>query len=352
MATETERPPAAGSHEPPAPVVAPPRDDLGRWLKRRLPLCVGIVAAVSVATAILVYLSPYTYSSTGMVLIERGKSPTMRSDPLLFRLDLGEVLSSEIGILESRTVAEDVVERLGLVDRPRRDTWGRRTKARLEDTLDRLGLSVKVGRREKEIRGIRKRLKIEQPAGTPLLSIGFRADDPHYATEVAGAIMDTYIERHRDIFTDNAAAFFKARLNETEAELRTVRETIGRETTKSRIDELELELAALETTYLFYRDRWDRASAEEAGDKSLVNVRLIDYPTVPQKPTHSRLFRIVQGFLAGLVLAFGVALLRDHFDRNDDGPRGASPRLAAALETVRRPRGLPENGEADSPGAS
>jgi len=353
VATEVQRPQAAASPESAPHRVNSPRDALSRWLARRLPLCVGVVATVTALTALLVYLTPPTFSSTGLVLIERGKSPTMRADPLLFRLEIGEVLSSETGILESRTVAEEVVDRLGLVDRPRRDTWIRRAKTRLEDTLDRLGLSVKLDRREKEIRGVRRKLEIDQPAGTPLLSVSFNADDPRYAQEVAAAIVDVYIERHREIFSDNAADFFKARLDETEARLRSLRETLGRETNQSRMDDLELQVSALETTYLFYRDRWDRASADEAGDKSLVNVRVIDYPSVPEKPVHSRLFRIAEGFLAGLILALGVALIRDYFDHNIYGPGDVSSRLSVpVLGTVRRARGLPGNGGIGAPGSS
>ena len=334
-------------------MIRSPKDDLFRWLSRRLPFCLTIVLTVTVLTTVLVYLSPFTYSATGVVLIERGKSPTMRSDPLLYRLEIGEVLSSEIGILESRGVAEEVVDRLGLADRPVRNSWSRRTKTRFKNTLDRLGLSVKLERREQMIRRIQKRLGIKQPAGTALLSISFRAEDPEYAAEVARMIVDVYIERHLEIFSDNTAVFFKARLHDTEVELRTVRETLGRETARHRIDELELQLAALETTYLFYRDRWDRASADEAGDKSLVNVRLIDYPSVPQKPTQSRLFQIAQGFLVGVFLAIGIALVRDYFDHNIYGPSDVRSRLSVpVLGTVRKTRGNPGNGGGRSSGSS
>jgi uncharacterized protein involved in exopolysaccharide biosynthesis len=285
------------------------------FLFKHLRLISMVVVLVTGVTGLLVYyVIPQTYWAKGVVLIERGKSPTLRSDLAFVPGDMDSAINSEIEIAQSRGVVEQVVDRLGLDKREEKVNAFRRISGAFTDFLDRVGLLPKVDKRERVIRSVLNNIEVKQPARSDLLSISFAADDPKYATEVSHALIDAYIDKHRAIFTDNTASFFDARLKDTENSLSKLRERLQLETEPSRGDELKLEVKALEAAYLLNRDKRDRARSASTGDESLVNIRVVDYPSVPVRPSLPRLILLLAAFGASLVLAICLALLRGYFD--------------------------------------
>jgi hypothetical protein len=77
---------------------------------------------------------------------------------------------------------------------------------------------------------------------------------------------------------------------------------------------MKLEVKALEAAYLMYRDKWDRAKVGSIGDDSLVNIRIVDYPAIPARPSFSRLILILAAFGGSIALAICLALLKNYFD--------------------------------------
>lgn len=277
-------------------------------------LMVAVVVAATGLTALLTYLLPYSYTSSGVVLIERGTSPTFRTDPLRYELEGAEVMNSEIGIVKSKLVAQEVVDRLGLDTRPQKESAMKLRRERLRDFLSNVGLSVKMSRRDALINMISKQVKVKQVPNSGLLTIKFQSDDPEFAAQIVSAVMDVYIERHREIYSDKSANFFEQRVAETEERLRALRELIEKKTDAKQIEALELERTSLIETYHFYRDRLSRALADQAGDLSLVNVHVVDYPIVAKRPDFSRLFRILLAFLGSVIFSLAVALVWGYFD--------------------------------------
>lgn len=87
------------------------------------------------------------------------------------------------------------------------------------------------------------------------------------------------------------------------------------ERAEARSLEMEGMVKAQEKTYLAYRDQFDHASLSTAGNKNVVNVRILDHAHVPARPVFSRLFLILVATLAGAVLAVLVAMVREYFDQ-------------------------------------
>jgi uncharacterized protein involved in exopolysaccharide biosynthesis len=87
------------------------------------------------------------------------------------------------------------------------------------------------------------------------------------------------------------------------------------ERAEARSLEMEGMVKAQEKTYLAYRDQFDHASLSTAGNKNVVNVRILDHAHVPARPVFSRLFLILVAALAGAVLAVLVAMVREYFDQ-------------------------------------
>lgn len=290
------------------------REDIAEFIFKHLRFGLGVFCSVVILVTVIVYLVPPVYEATSRVLVERGKSPTQRSDIAGYQLEAFDVIMSEIEILKSRTVAEEVVDSLGLADKPVKDTFGRRVGDSISGLLDTLGLLTEVERREKLIRGIQRTLLVEPAPQSSVLVITYRAESPSEATDVARAVMESFLLHHRRVFGDNAADFFEKQVQKTDQELAQLRGQLRRETDPSESESLLLEVNILENAYVFYRERLNTARAAQVADASLVNIRVIDYPSLPQRPTRPRLFFLVLAVVGGAVLAFSLALVREYFD--------------------------------------
>jgi uncharacterized protein involved in exopolysaccharide biosynthesis len=264
----------------------------------------------------LVYLMPPIYESTSKVLVERGKRPTQRSDTLEYQLDAFEAITSEIEIIRSRTVAEDVVDRLRLAERPVRDTFGRRVGEGIKDVLDRLGLLTRLDRRESLVRGIQIGLRVDPAPQSSVLVITFGAESATEAAEIAAAVTDSYLAHHTRVFRVDTAKFFEERVKEVVDELEQVRLKQGRETQPALSQSLLMEVGVLEKAYAFYREKLNAAKADMAAGESLVNVRILDRPVVAARPARSRMFFLLIALVGALLLSISLALLREYFDHN------------------------------------
>ena len=312
--------------------------DAARFAFKYLRFIVWFTVLVSALTTTLVYLIPPVYISTGVVLVERGKSPTLRSDPLRTAAELDTVLNSEIEIVKSLGLAEAVVERLGLMDREPKDTAMRRLMAAILDRMGNLGLITRVERREKLVAGILKTMEIKQPAMSDILRISYSSEDPQHAQAVAQAIIDVYVERHQSIFSDNTAEFFEARASEIKTAIDAARASLQRATDENQLASLRLQLTGLESTYLLYTGKVDRARAASLGDESLANIRVIDHPRLPPKPRFARLLLILAGTLAGFAIAIAAAFVRHHFDHRVHSPEQLADLDLPLLMSVRSSR--------------
>src|SRR5258705_11318930 len=126
---------------------------------------------------------------------------------------------------------------------------------------------------------------------------------------------------------------------QAEKELEKVRDNIARATDRSQIQGLTLQKEALESTYRFYRERWDRATADDAGELSLVNIRSVDYPSLPIKRDHSRMFLVLVAFAASLVFSLAVALVWHFFVHSVYDSRDVTSHVnVPELGSIRRSR--------------
>ncbi len=103
------------------------------------------------------------------------------------------------------------------------------------------------------------------------------------------------------------------------------------EETQARVDELRTAIEAEGATLKEYRQRYDQAKVDETADVRLINVRVVDYADVPGQPRLSRLLLILLSLPTGLLLALGIAMLREYFDRRVLSP-GAAERILGLPE--------------------
>ncbi len=86
------------------------------------------------------------------------------------------------------------------------------------------------------------------------------------------------------------------------------------------LKELELAIQSEEQSFRDYKQRYDEARLGEATDVNMVNVRVVDFASVPERPTYSRLFLIGIAIAGALILALLIAVVREYFDRRVFSP--------------------------------
>jgi uncharacterized protein involved in exopolysaccharide biosynthesis len=290
--------------------------DIAELVFKHLRFGLGIFTSVMLLSIAVAYLMPPIYQSTSKVLIERGKRPTQRADALEYQMDAFEAITSEIEIIRSRTVAEDVVDRLRLVDRPVNDTLGRRIGEGVKGLLDSLGLLTRLDRRESLIKGVQDALTVVPAPQSSVLVITYGAESASEAAEIAAAVTESYLAQHEKVFRVDTAKFYEDRVKEIVNELDQLRERQVRETQQALSQSLLMEVGVLEKAYAAYRERLNAAKAEMAADQSMVNVRILDRPVVAARPARSRMFLLLIALMGGMLLAISLAVLREYFDHN------------------------------------
>lgn len=318
--------------------------DLVNLLFKQLGFVLVVCGAVTLLVTVLTYILPPSYRAQGTVLIESAKDPSLRTDTVRGTAEMYEVISTEMEIARSRSVAESVVAQLSLAERTYKETSLRRIRNRLTDLLDRSGLVLKLDATEKAIRHLLNSINVKQLPGAPLLRISYDDEDPIVASEIARAVTEAYIEQHRRIFADSSVLFFEERVAELEKELDQVRRRLSRETDRERIDDLSLQMKAIERAYLTNREKVVQAQIAAAADRALVNVRIVDYPPVPIRPRFSRLLLILLGVIGGMILGVSLAMLREYFDHRVFAPTDLEGHIASpVLGSVRFVRGADWN---------
>ncbi len=194
---------------------------------------------VSLVT-LFVYILPPKYTGKAKVLIERNRSPVMRSD-VTMGLEMVEVINTEIAIVLSHTVMASVVDKLKPFDRPKRDTFlGNRIK-NLKSVLKDLGLTIHMEPRDRWIKNLTDRVDVEQVVHSNILDITYKDKNPAWAAEVVNSITDAYIEHHFNIYSPaGSAKTYISRMNDILDKLETKRQELAmfkKEVSASAVEE-------------------------------------------------------------------------------------------------------------------
>ena len=87
-----------------------------------------------------------------------------------------------------------------------------------------------------------------------------------------------------------------------------------------KLNSMKSLIAAEKTLLLNYKKQYDEAKLKEISPTALINVRVVDYATIPDTPAHPRLFVILISSIIGFVLALVAAFLREYFDHSMSDP--------------------------------
>jgi uncharacterized protein involved in exopolysaccharide biosynthesis len=122
---------------------------------------------------------------------------------------------------------------------------------------------------------------------------------------------------------------------------RTLTETQGKlqklELQQEKVQQLELGSASSEKSYQEYQKRYEEERLNDLANPDVVNVRVIEYATMPTRADHSRLFYIALAVAGGFILSLAIAFVREYFDHRVSDPDTVAQLLGApTLGSVER----------------
>ena len=178
---------------------------------KRRALLVTCVAVSLIVAVLYNYTTRPLYQATAQILIDRDTPNVLQTKELLETQVGADVYQTQIQLLQGRSLAEKVVERLDLQKStefqtgPLMSPWERIQRkflGRNPQPLDNEGIPLPPA-----VAAFRSRLRIEPVAGSRLVNIRFSAFDPAVAAQAANALAQTYIEQSLEFrFTTSTEA--------------------------------------------------------------------------------------------------------------------------------------------------
>jgi uncharacterized protein involved in exopolysaccharide biosynthesis len=184
---------------------APLKDFLNVLFKRKITILLFFSITICTVAIVTLVMKP-TYEASAQLIVKVGREnlyvPTVPSSgdyrPIIRARQEGQI-NSEIEILKSRSLAEEVIKSLGLTNIYKdlnRDLDGR------DSPLKEAFLTFK------------KALKAEMIKKSDVIEVRFKHEDPQMAATVVNTLIKYYLDRHLQVFkSPQSSSFFQRQKN-------------------------------------------------------------------------------------------------------------------------------------------
>lgn len=201
--------------------------------------------ALLVSIAAVVMLLPKRYDSDAKLLVRLGKSsvgldPTATTGQIISIQESRESeINSVLDMLDSRGLAEDVVDKVGAERILEKFAWVEQTLEALEGLIPSGGgVPTKSGKltpeemeqqqqRELAVKELKSMLQIKSPRKSTTISITCRGREPYLAQEIVQAVIDVYQQMHISAYqAEGSLQFFEEKFREQEGILAATQEQL------------------------------------------------------------------------------------------------------------------------------
>jgi uncharacterized protein involved in exopolysaccharide biosynthesis len=194
--------------------------DLLTVVFRRRWLIVIFAVSVLVVVTLVAALQPPVYEVESTLLVNKSRAEVpiaAKESPQLIVSQVSEQeLNSEIEILKSRQLLEEVIDELNLEELPQQETWLTNVKSRIKSSLRIEELPL----RDRLIMQLEEGLTIEAVRRSNVIRLSYRAEDPELATQVVRALADHYLSRRAQMYqSPQALEFFEEQMDAAEVML-------------------------------------------------------------------------------------------------------------------------------------
>lgn len=178
--------------------------------RRRLPIFLGVVAAIMLAVLVFTFTQPKGYTATASVLIEPRRTNVLAQNDVVQGMPTDSAsIDTQVQVITSRSLAENLVERLEL-DKDPRFSWamgaGNEKSGGVGGFLKSLGRASEpattpaagtMDARKKQIEPIVDTImgqtRVRRAGLTYVIQISYSSGDPQFAARMANAIAEQYL---------------------------------------------------------------------------------------------------------------------------------------------------------------
>jgi succinoglycan biosynthesis transport protein ExoP len=165
--------------------------DIWQVLARRRRVILGVAAAIFLLTAAYTFLKTPVYEGVARLQIDPSRSSDLgleQQDKASSAVDVDGRVKTEVAIIQSNTVAMQVMKSLGLFSNP--NFAGKYAIAPTQDVAQ-----LKPVQRQHLLDRFNENLTVKILPATQVVEIRFRSVDPLIATNGANSIIDEYMQR-------------------------------------------------------------------------------------------------------------------------------------------------------------
>jgi uncharacterized protein involved in exopolysaccharide biosynthesis len=265
------------------------RDVLTIVFKRRktILLFAAVVVVIGVSVAVL---SPPVYVVSATLLVNQARAevplaPTESSQVFIDNVN-AEALNSEVEVLRSRRLIEEVLEIIGIDESGEQEVaWYTVRLRSLREYVRSLLGREPLSRVDQMVLHLLRTVKVERITGSTAIRVSYQSKDPDWATQVVRVLTERYIERRVERYqSSQVVSFFERqmgeaqeRLSQREADLEEFARTAGITITKGpqNSDSLSAQKAlVLDRLARFQNDRADAETDMQEQSRRLENLRL------------------------------------------------------------------------------
>jgi polysaccharide biosynthesis transport protein len=285
-------------------------------IKRSFWVIAGCVFAAVLLALFYIAITPSSYVATAQLLIGSGKQPYLLQDNVVdLTIDNAQV-ESQVEVLRSERVANDVVGALGLEHDP---------DFRSDDA------STDYERHRIALARFRDGLSTRRVGQSYVIEVSFRSTDPDKAARITNAITAAYIRDQLSAKTDvaqQASQWMQERVTELSAKLNTAAAAVQKFRAENGISDnntnnqprLIDKLTGLEAQAQAYRKLYESflqklTENQQQESYPVSNARVITEASTPLAKTYpkSKLILLLS-VLLGLIAAAAVAAIRSVLD--------------------------------------
>jgi capsular exopolysaccharide synthesis family protein len=197
-------------------------------VKYRLIILASIVTALVIGTAVTLLTTPI-YSATATLQIDREAARVLNVDEIQPRESMvqgEEFFQTQYGILRSRSLAERVIESLGLATS---DRFLEQMDIAPPDPNTGTASARSAKRRQAVLKAVQENLSVSPVRGSRLVSVSFNSPNPQLSAQIVNAFAENFIQANLDRkyqsssyareFLEERIAQTKARLEDAERQL-------------------------------------------------------------------------------------------------------------------------------------
>ncbi len=161
------------------------------WQRKGL---IAIITALFVGLAfVYISITPSTYTATGVIVIDPRQTRVLDSDGVLSGIGANSAaISSQVEIIQSRTLIEDVFQNNGYLNDPEF------AKTRLLSSILSIIKPPEPATRAQIYKNFASRLDVERQGLTYILNVSFKSTDPQKAATIVNQVVEKYLASQVD----------------------------------------------------------------------------------------------------------------------------------------------------------